>query len=268
VELAGWRGRWTVEAERAGTGRFRGRVALVTGAGTGLGRAVAVRLASEGAAVAVNYARSEDEARTTVSQIEALGGASIPLQADVGDARAVEAMVTDVERALGPVDLLVPNAGITEYVPFSDLGSLTVELWERIMRVNLIGAFLCVRATAPRMAERGYGRVVLISSNSPFIVAGSCIPYVVSKGALISLTQCLAKALAPGVCVNAVAPGWMLTPWLDKYLPPDRAAWVRSGDVPTVDVQEVAQLVADLAANGAISGQVVVVDGGELVRRE
>lgn len=253
---------------RAGAGAFAGRVALVTGAGTGLGRAVALRLAAEGAAVGVGYSRSRAEAEATVAAIEEGGGKATAAQADVADPDAVVAMTAAVERELGPVDVLVPNAGTTEYVPFADFEALTVERWERVLRVNLIGAFLCVQAAAPGMLARGFGSVVLVSSNSPFVVAGSSIPYVVSKAAVVSLAECLAKALAPAVRVNAVAPGWMDTPWLDKHLPPARAAWVRSADVPKVAVEDVARLVADLAANESVTGQTVVIDHGELLLRD
>ena len=250
-------------AEAAGRSDLSGRVALVTGGGTGLGRAVALKLAATGAVVAVNYSRSRDEALATAAEIEAAGGRAITMQADVSDPDAVAAMIREVERALGPVEVLIANAGITQYVPFSDLQQLTVELWERILRVNLIGAFLCIQAAAPLMMERGFGRVVVISSNSAFGASGSSIPYVVSKGALISLTECLARALAPAVRVNAVAPGWMLTSWIEKYLPGPLADELASGGRDAVEVDDVARLVVDVASNGSITGRAVVIDGGE-----
>jgi 3-oxoacyl-[acyl-carrier protein] reductase len=243
---------------------FRGRVALVTGGGTGLGRAVSLSLAGEGAAVAVNYSSSRAAAEETVAEIETDNGEAVAVQADVSDPEAVTRMLGEVERALGPVDVLVANAGTTEYVPFPDLERLSSDLWERILRVNVIGAFLCAQAVAPGMQERGFGRIVVVSSNAPFIASGSSIPYVVSKAALISLTQCLARALEPVVQVNAVAPGWMLTPWVDKFLPSDVAEEIRRGDVPAVDPEDVARLVAHLASNGSITGQVVVADRGEM----
>jgi 3-oxoacyl-[acyl-carrier protein] reductase len=243
---------------------FRGRVALVTGGGTGLGRAISLKLAGEGAAVAVNYASSRAAAEETAAQIEAGDGEALAVQADVAAPEAVSRMLREVQQALGPVDVLVANAGITEYVPFPDLESLSAGLWSRILEVNVIGAFLCAQAVAPGMQERGFGRIVVVSSNAAFIASGSSIPYVVSKAALISLTQCLARALEPVVQVNAVAPGWMLTPWVDKYLPSEVAEQIRSGDVPAVDPDDVARLVAHLASNGSITGQVVTIDRGEM----
>jgi 3-oxoacyl-[acyl-carrier protein] reductase len=242
---------------------LRGRTALVTGGGTGLGRAVALRLAAAGAAVAVNYSRSSEEARATAGEIETAGGRAIAVQADVSDSDAVSAMMREVAQALGPVEVLIANAGITQYVPFSDLEALTVDLWERILRVNVIGSALCIQTAAPQMVERGFGRIVVISSNSAFCAAGSSIPYVVSKGALVTLTECLARSLAPAVQVNAVAPGWMLTPWIGKYLPGSLAEALASGELEAVAVDDVARLVVDIASNGSLTGQAIVIDRGE-----
>lgn len=242
---------------------LNGRVALVTGAATGLGRACALELASRGAAVAVNYARSRDAAEATADEIRAAGGRAQAVQADVADAAAVEAMSGEVERSLGPVELLVANAGVTEYVPFEELDGLDVELWERILGVNVIGTFLSVQAVAAGMARRGFGRIVLISSNSAFGASSSSIPYAVSKGAIVTLAQCLARALAPAVLVNAVAPGWMLTPWVDKYLPAHLTEELRSDAGAAVDVDDVARLVASVLSSSSLTGQTIVADRGE-----
>jgi 3-oxoacyl-[acyl-carrier protein] reductase len=246
---------------------LRGRVALVTGGGTGLGKAVATRLAAAGAQVAVNYAHSREEAEATAAELEAAGGRAIAVQGDVSDPEAVAAMTSEVERSLGPVDVLVASAGTTAYVPFGQLDELTVELWERVLRVNVIGAFLCAQAVAQGMRERGFGRIVAISSNSAVGGGASSIPYAVSKGALNTLVRCLAQALAPQVQVNAVAPGWMRTPWIEKHLPADVAVDVLANGQDAADVDEVARLVVEIAANGSITGQVVVVDRGETILR-
>ena len=187
------------------------------------------------------------------------------VQADVTDHRAVSSMVASVQMGLGPVDMLVNNAGITNYVPFPDLEAVTAEVWRPIMDVNVTGAFLCSRAVAPGMRARGAGKIINVASNSALTDAGSSIPYVVSKAALVSLTRCLARALAPAVQVNAVAPGWMLTEWIDRYVPLDRAEEIRTGAVPLVPVEDVVESLIGLITNDSITGTVAVVDRGEML---
>jgi 3-oxoacyl-[acyl-carrier protein] reductase len=249
----------------AGAGDLAGRVGLVTGGATGLGRATCLELARRGLDVCVNYASSSGPAAEVAALVEAEGARAVAIQADVGDAAAVESLVRETSERLGPVSVLVANAGITEYVPLAEVERLTPELWERILRVNVVGAFLCAQAVAPAMREQGFGRIVVVSSNSALGGTGSSIPYVVSKGALLTLTICLARALAPHVLVNAVAPGWMLTPWVDKYLPAELAQELAESPTEPADVDDVARLVADLAGNASVTGQVVVADRGELL---
>ena len=174
-----------------------GRAVLVTGAGTGLGREVALEMGRAGARVAVNYSRSRVAAEQVADEIEREGGRALAARADVTDRAAVAAMVATVERVLGPVDVLVNNAGITRYIPFPDIDAITEEQWRRILDVNLTGAFLCSQAVAPGMVARSAGKIVNVATNSAFTSTGSSIPYVVSKAALVSLTTCLARALAP-----------------------------------------------------------------------
>jgi 3-oxoacyl-[acyl-carrier protein] reductase len=245
---------------------FAGRVAVVTGGGSGLGRTVALKLAKHGAAVAVDYVRSEQAAQEVVGAIEAAGGRAVAVQADVSDPEAMVAMAQAVEDLLGPVELLVSSAAVTEYVPFSEVERLTASMWERILGVNLIGAFLSVQALAPQLRARGSGSVVLVSSNSAISATGSSIPYAVSKAGVVALAQCLARALAPAVRVNAVAPGWMLTPWIEKYLPPEIAENVANEQL-TTPVDDVADAILGLLANESVTGSVLVVDRGELVLR-
>ena len=114
-------------------------------------------------------------------------------------------------------------------------------------------------------ASQGAGKIINVASNSAFTSAGSSIPYVVSKAALVSLTRCLAQALAPEVQVNAIAPGWMLTEWIDRHVPPDRAREIRSGAVPLVPVEDVVRSLMGLLANDSITGEVAVVDCGEML---
>ena len=243
-----------------------GRVVLVTGGGTGLGCEIALAMGRSGARVAVNYSRSRDAAEHVAQEIERDGGRALAARADVADRAAVAAMVAAVERVLGPVDVLVNNAGITRYIPFPDIDAITEEQWRRILDVNLTGAFLCSQAVAPGMVARSAGKIVNVATNSAFTSTGSSIPYVVSKAALVSLTTCLARALAPTVQVNAIAPGWMGTEWLDRYLPPERAAEIRSGAVPLAPLEDVVDCLMGLVTNDSITGHVAVVDRGEMLR--
>jgi 3-oxoacyl-[acyl-carrier protein] reductase len=240
-----------------------GRVALVTGGGTGLGQAISLALARAGMRVAVNYSRSESDAAATVAAAGRLGVDAMAVRADVADPAAVEAMVDGVVRDLGGLDLLVNNAGVTRYVPVQDLDSLTGADFDRILAVNVKGAFLCAQLAARRMKTAGTGKIVNVASDSAFSASGSSIPYVVSKAALVMLTRCLARALAPAVQVNAVAPGWLPTRWLATYLPPDKQRQVledpRHPPVPLADVVDVVLL---LARNDAVTGQTLIIDGG------
>jgi 3-oxoacyl-[acyl-carrier protein] reductase len=239
-----------------------GRVALVTGGGTGLGRAVSLALAREGCSVAINYAHSESEARATCQETEALGGRALTVCADVTDDTAVRAMVEHTVATFGGLDILVNNAGTTRFASLEDLDSLTDDLWREILDVNLVGAFRCVRAAAPYLKQSGKGKIVNTASASAFRPVGSSIPYMASKAGLVSLTRSLARALAPDVQVNAVAPGWLDTRWLERYLPSDVRERVLAHG-PTADVDEVARAVVMLASTDSISGDVIIIDRGQ-----
>ena len=142
------------------------------------------------------------------------------VRADVRSEASVARMAAEVqERFGGPVELLVNNSGVTTYAATADLASVTAADWERILAVNLIGPWNCARAVVPSMRTRGTGAIVNVASDAAFTLDGSSVPYVVSKVGVVALTRMLAAALAPEVRVNAVAPGWMDTPWLDRYLP-------------------------------------------------
>jgi 3-oxoacyl-[acyl-carrier protein] reductase len=240
-----------------------GRVALVTGGGTGLGHAITLALAGEGMRVAVNYSRSETEAQATVAEVRRLGRQAVAVRADVAAPDDVAAMVDRVVRDFGGLDLLVNNAGVTRYVPVADLDSLRGEDFDRILAVNVKGAFLCAQLAARHMKAAGAGKIVNVASDSAFSGKGSSIPYVVSKAALVMLTRCLARALAPAIQVNAVAPGWLATRWLATYLPPDKQRQVLEDPRhPPVPLAEVTQAVLLLARNDAITGQSLIIDGG------
>jgi 3-oxoacyl-[acyl-carrier protein] reductase len=240
-----------------------GGVAIVTGGGTGLGKAISLALGRAGMAVGVNYSRSEAEASQTVEELRQRGARALAVQADVRDEKAVDSMVARVVKELGELDVLVNNAGITRYVPMRDIEQLSPADFERIYAVNVTGAFLCARAAARHMKARGRGKIINVASNSPFENDGSSIPYIVSKAGLVMLTKSLARALAPTVQVNAVAPGWLATRWLETYLPKEKQREIFDGPPEhVVKLDDVAESVLLLARNDAITGQTIVIDGG------
>jgi 3-oxoacyl-[acyl-carrier protein] reductase len=239
-----------------------GKVAIVTGGGTGIGRATSLLLAGAGAAVAVNFSRSKAEAGEVVQEIASSGGHAIAVRANVAHAADVDAMVARVASELGGIDLLVNNAGTTRFIDLADLDAVTDEVWNELLGVNLKGAFYCARAVAPRMRERGRGAIVSVSSVAGLTGNGSSLPYAVSKAALIGLTKSLARALAPDIRVNSVAPGIVMTRWVAGREEHAR----RLGDQALLGInarpEDVASMITSLLCNDAITGQTIVVDGG------
>ena len=238
------------------------RVALITGSATGVGRACAVRFAQLGFAVVVNYSKSEDDAVETARLCEAYGARVQVIAASVADDAQVKAMVGHVVEAFGGIDVLINNAGTTRFLAHDDLAAVTDEIWDEIFQVNLKGAFYCSRAAMPFLKAR-QGSIVNVSSVAGQSGQGSSIPYCASKGALNTLTKSLARAFGPDVRVNAVAPGPILTRWLEgreaqiqKYL---EQAPLGKAATP----EDIADAVVFLAVGTALTtGQILVVDGG------
>ena len=246
----------------------QGKVALVTGASMGVGAAMAVTLARAGAAVAVNYRRSEEGARETLQAVEAAGGRGVLIQADVSDDAQVRRMVETVERELGGLSILVNNAAFTYHIPFSDLEALTDEVWDSLYDTNVKGTFYCARAAAPVMRRSGGGVIINLGSIAGVTGGGSSIPYAVSKGAVHLLTRSLARALAPDIRVNCVAPGYIDTYWHARGLGDERAAKLRVETAQRTPLgrvcapEDVAQAVMSLIATDFVTGQLLLVEGG------
>jgi 3-oxoacyl-[acyl-carrier protein] reductase len=245
--------------------RLKGKIVLVTGGATGIGRATVLALAREGAAVAINYARSEAEARDTARLAEQAGTRALAVRADVTREVEVREMVEHVARELGGLDGLVNNAGWTQRVPHRQLEELTDEIWERVLATNLRGPFYCVRAAVPHMERRGGGAIVNITSVASATGTGSSMAYAASKAGLDTLTRSLARALAPArIRVNAVAPGLLGTGFGGGIITPDvleltgRATPIGRPVRP----EEVADAVLFLLANPAMTGCTTIVDGG------
>ena len=241
------------------------RVALVTGSATGIGRAVAWGFAERGYSVTVNYSRSKDDAEVTAEGVRSRGGRAIVVQADVADDTAVRVMVERTVETFGGLDVLVNNAATTYFVPHTDLDGLTGQVWDDILNVNLKGTFFGCRAAMPHLKARK-GNIVNIASVAGVAGSGSSIAYAASKGAVITMTKSLAKAFAPEVRVNAVAPGPVQTRWLADHQDMVEAAMkitpLKRPATPE-DVAAVALFLADQTS--LMTGQVLVVNGGRTI---
>jgi NAD(P)-dependent dehydrogenase (short-subunit alcohol dehydrogenase family) len=248
-----------------------GRVAIVTGGGTGIGRATALRLAKSGAkAVVVNYSRSAGEAETTAKDVMALGADAITHRSDVADEAQVKALVATTVDRYGRLDVLVNNAGTTHFIPHPDLDGLTDAIWNDILGVNLKGTFFCCRAAAAELKKTG-GAIVNIASIAAHRASGSSIAYAVSKAGVVQLTRALALALAPEVRVNSVSPGLVSSRWFSSRFGDEAAAAQEEAFAKQTPVQkiatpdDVARAVIALLENDLITGQDLVVDGGKNV---
>lgn len=244
--------------------------AIVTGSATGIGRATALALAGQGCRVLVNYSRSRQEAEQTVADIEALGSEALLAQGDVARQTDCGALVQAAVDAWGRLDVLVNNAGVTNYVALKDLEAMAEEDWDRTFAVNVKGAFFMARA-AERWLRAAGGSIVNVSSIAGLSSVGSSIAYAASKAALNNLTLSLARALAPEVRVNAVAPGCVQTRWLENILGgrAESVCKLLSKQTPLGKIstpEEVAGVILSVLGMEQVTGQVLVVDGGFLVR--
>jgi 3-oxoacyl-[acyl-carrier protein] reductase len=241
------------------------KIALITGGGTGIGRAIALILARSGVHIALNFSRSEEDALKTCREIKELGVRCMTYQADVAQDAEVRLMVSQVVADFGKLDILVNNAGMTHFVEHTDLEGMKEEYWDDVMGVNVKGMFFCCRAAAPEL-KKSRGCIVNIASIAGLTGLGSSIAYAASKAAGISVTKSLARVLAPEVRVNAVAPGIVQTRWVEGK--EDHIARLATG-TPLGRVagpEDIAEVVFSLIAQaGFVTGQTIVVDGGNFI---
>jgi 3-oxoacyl-[acyl-carrier protein] reductase len=245
---------------------LKSRVALVTGGGRGIGRACSQLLAAAGAAVAVNYNGNLQAAQETVESIESAGGKAIVVQADVSLPGEVARMTAEVEGQLGPIDLLVNNAGIFDYVSHEET---TPELWQRTLDVNLTGTYHMTWAVKPGMIERRFGRIVNIASIAALRGRPMSIAYSVSKAGVVALTRSLADAVAGhNIRVNAVAPGLIDTEILDGVAQENLDALIATSPIRRIGrPEEIAETVLFLLSERSsfTTGQTLVADGGRVM---
>ena len=246
---------------------LKGAVALVTGGNGGLGQRICHALAREGAHIAVMYAQSreaaEGVAREMASRYQVNAAA---FACDITDDAAVQQLVVDVAKRFGRLDILVNDAAYNKTIPFKDLDNLTLELWDKVMAVNLTGPMRLTKAVAPIMKAQGRGRVVNIASVAGLQPSGSSIAYSVAKAGLIHLTRCMAVAMAPETLVNCVAPGLIEGTRATENLRPEmiQSATSRSLLKKPADKDDCADMVVAMCRTETMTGQTVVIDAGRV----
>jgi 3-oxoacyl-[acyl-carrier protein] reductase len=244
---------------------LNGAVAVVTGGNGGLGTRICHALAKEGVHIAVVYAQSRDQADGVARELNSryqINAAAFGC--DVTEGAAVERLVDAVIERFGRLDILVNDAAYNKAIPFSDLDSLTMEVWDKIIAVNLTGPMRLIKAVAPVMKAQGSGRIVNIASVSGVGPTGSSIAYAVSKAGLIHLTRCMAVALAPQVLVNCIAPGLLEGTRATANL---RAEQIRNSAATALlkkpaDKDDCADMVVAMCRTETMTGQTIVIDSG------
>ena len=196
---------------------MRGKGAIITGGGTGLGAATALGLARRGANVCINYASSADAAEAVAAECRSIGVKAFTFKADVADDKECRALAAAAASEFGGVDILINNAGVTKFAKHADLDALNADDFARILRVNLIAVYQMVRAARPWLEAASPGAVVNVSSSAGVTGMGSSVAYAASKGGLNTMTLSLARALAPSIRVNAVCPGYIASGWFTKH---------------------------------------------------
>jgi NAD(P)-dependent dehydrogenase (short-subunit alcohol dehydrogenase family) len=244
---------------------LRGAVALVTGGNGGLGQRICHHLAREGTHVAVMYAQSRDAAEGVARELASRHQVNAAaFQCDITDGAAVERLLADVNSRFGRLDILVNDAAYNKAIPFPDLDSLTMEVWDTILAVNLTGPMRLIKAAAPLLKAGGGGRVVNIASVAGVAPTGSSIAYAVSKAGLVHLTKCMAVALAPDVLVNCVAPGLLEGTRATANL---RAEQIQNSAASSLlkkpaDKDDCADMVVTMCRTDTMTGQTMVIDSG------
>ncbi len=249
---------------------LREQVAVITGSATGIGAAVAIKLAAQGARIVVNCTKSIKDAEETLAKIKAAGAEGILGQGDVSSDDDCQRIAKLAHERWGRIDILVNNAGTTKFADHADLDALNSDDFINIYKVNVIGAYQMIRACSPHLKASKFGRVVNVSSIAGVLGVGSSVAYAASKGALNTLTKSLARSLAPEIRVNAVCPGFIGTRWFSERFGPETYARIVEHNVNATPLhragtpEDVAEVVSFFCGEGArhITGETMLTDAG------
>jgi|SRR5208282_346373 len=249
--------------------RLVNKVALVTGASSGIGRGIAIRFAREGASVAINYSKSRERAQEVVNEINSFGGKAIMIKADVTKADEIDSMVTQLIKEFGRLNILVNNAGIFIEKSFEETSE---EVWDKIINTNLKGPYLCARRCVPELLKQNGGKIINLASIDSFIAEPNASAYCASKAGIVGLTTSLAYELAPKrINVNAIAPGQIDTPMIEEWLKNPETVRTLISKTPFGRIgkpTDIAAAAAFLASDESefVNGAVIAVDGGWMIQ--
>lgn len=243
--------------------KLKDKVVLITGGATGVGRATAVKLATEGAKVVINYSRSDNEALEVVNEITKLGGTAFAFKANVAIEKEVNELVSYMVTSFGTVDALVNNASITAQIALDDIDAVTDEVWDSLFSVNVKGMFHCIKAVVPFMKKQRSGVIVNLGSVAGITGIGSSIPYAATKSAIHTMTRSLAIALAPNIRVNCISPGAIETRWWSGN---EDKMYQLAGNLPLKRIStpdDIAEAILFQLTQKSVTGQVFTIDNGQ-----
>lgn len=243
--------------------QLKDKVFIITGGGTGVGKATALKLADAGAKIVVNYSRSEKEAAEVAREIIHRGGKAFAYKANVAIEEEVSEMVSQTVTSFGTVDGLVNNASITAQIPMNDLESVTDQVWDLLFDVNVKGMFHCIKAVVPHMKKQKSGVIVNLGSVAGMTGIGSSIPYAATKAAIHTMTRSLAIALAPEIRVNSISPGAVDTRW---WFGKEEKMYQLAGDLPLRRIStpdDIAEAILFQLTQESVTGQVFTIDNGQ-----
>ncbi|MFE3892115.1 SDR family NAD(P)-dependent oxidoreductase [Priestia sp. YIM B13446] len=242
---------------------FKNKVFIITGGGTGIGKATALKLADMGAKLVINYSGSETEAKKVVEEIIEKGSMAFAFKANVANEHEVNEMIHQTITQFGRLDGLVNNASITAQIPMNDLESVTDDVWDSLHDVNVKGMFHCVKAAVPHMKKQKSGAIVNVGSVAGTTGIGSSIPYAATKAAIHTMTKSLAIALAPHIRVNCISPGAVDTKWWSGN---EDKMYQLAGNLPLQRIsspEDIADAILFQLKQESITGQVFTIDNGQ-----